>query len=147
MASTNIDSPCVQSHLTILQSVIARMASNSANCKTWCVTLVAAILVVGADGAKIRFALLALVPTLFFLLLDAYYLSLERCFRHKYDAFVENLSRDPSVASGMFVVKLNMTRAAKLRSLAESTLSVSILPFYGSLAIMIVVTWWLMHKQ
>jgi len=42
----------VQSHLTILQAVIQRMASNSASSKTWCVTLVSAILVIVADKGK-----------------------------------------------------------------------------------------------
>ncbi|WP_414544018.1 hypothetical protein [Nostoc sp. CCY0012] len=40
------DSNSVQSYLNILQGVIARMANNSASCKTWCISLVSAILVV-----------------------------------------------------------------------------------------------------
>ena len=42
-------SPSVQAHLGIIQGVIQRMATNSAACKTWCITIVSAILVVVAD--------------------------------------------------------------------------------------------------
>ena len=36
----------VRAHLSMMQSVITRMADNSRACKTWALTLVAAILVV-----------------------------------------------------------------------------------------------------
>jgi len=48
----NLDSPAVQSYLTILQDVIGRMASNSAGAKTWCIALVSAIIVVIADKGE-----------------------------------------------------------------------------------------------
>src|SRR5262245_30337239 len=32
-----VDAPSVQSHLTMLQGVVNRLAANSASCKTWCV--------------------------------------------------------------------------------------------------------------
>ena len=44
----NEESSAVQSHLTIMQGVINRMAENSRSCKVWCVTLVAATLVLVA---------------------------------------------------------------------------------------------------
>ena len=43
------ESPAIQAHLGIAQSVIQRMAANSASCKAWCIGLVSAILVVVAD--------------------------------------------------------------------------------------------------
>ena len=46
--SLNEESPAVQTHLTIMQGVIQRMAENSRSCKVWCVTLVAAVLVLVA---------------------------------------------------------------------------------------------------
>ncbi len=42
MDKVNFESGAVQSYLGILQGVINRMASNSAGCKTWCITLVSA---------------------------------------------------------------------------------------------------------
>jgi len=54
------ESPSVQAHLGILQGVIERMASNSTSSKSWCITIVSAILVVVADKNKPDYAFLAL---------------------------------------------------------------------------------------
>lgn len=85
------DSESVRAHLNISQGIISRMANNSANCKTWCVTLVAAILVLVARTDTPVYALIAFVPTILFLFLDAYYLELERYFRGLYNSFVSKL--------------------------------------------------------
>ena len=65
----NAESSAVQSHLTIMQGVIQRMAENSRSCKVWCVTLVAATLVLVARTGEPQHTLIALVPTLLFLFL------------------------------------------------------------------------------
>lgn len=85
------DSTSVQSHLTILQNVIQRMASNSTACKTWCITLVSAVLVIVADKGKPDYAFISFLPIIVFAFLDAYYLTLERSFRVRYDDFVNKL--------------------------------------------------------
>ena len=87
------NSLAVQKHLEIVQGVILRTAENSRSCKIWCVTLVAATLVLVARTGEPRHALIALIPTLLFLILDTYYLALERAFRNSYDAFVEKVYR------------------------------------------------------
>ena len=83
-----VESSAVQAHLTIMQGVIQRMAENSRSCKVWCVTLVAATLVLVARTGEPRHALIALAPTALFYLLDAYYLMLEKRFRKSYNTFV-----------------------------------------------------------
>ena len=85
--SLNEDPSSVQAHLTIMQGV----AQNSRSCKVWCVTLVAATLVLVARTGEPQHALIALVPTLLFLALDAYYLALERAFRNSYNTFLGKL--------------------------------------------------------
>ena len=47
-ANYGVESSAVQKHLEIMQGVIQRMAENSRSCKVWCVTLVAATLVLVA---------------------------------------------------------------------------------------------------
>ena len=97
MTDTKPDPEDIRAHLSMMQSVITRMAENSRACKTWAVTLVAAILVVvarfGSSNGESAFgyetALIALVPTILFWLLDSYYLALERGFRESYNRFVE----------------------------------------------------------
>ncbi|MGB2959578.1 MAG: hypothetical protein WBD30_11890, partial [Bacteroidota bacterium] len=71
----------IQAHLQIAQSVIQRMASNSSSCKAWCITLVSAILVIVAGKTDSQYALIAVIPTILFLVLDTYYLALENGFR------------------------------------------------------------------
>jgi hypothetical protein len=86
------ESTAVQSYLNILQGVISRMATNSANCKTWCITLVSAIIVIIVDKAKPNYVWIALLPIILFFLLDAYYLGQERSFRAIYNGFIQRLN-------------------------------------------------------
>jgi len=102
------NSQAVQSHLTILQSVIQRMAANSSSSKAWCVTLVSAILVIVADKGKPQYAWLALIPTILFLVLDAYYLSLERGFRNAYMSSPVRLLTESTNDSGLFARHASM---------------------------------------
>lgn len=87
----NETSASVQAHLGIMQSVIERMASNSTASKTWCITIVSAILVLVADRGNAELAFIAFLPTFLFLCLDSYYLALEKSFRSSYNIFVNKL--------------------------------------------------------
>lgn len=128
------DSPAVQAHLKITQSVIQRMASNSSSCKAWCITLVSAILVIVADKGKPSYALIAGVPTLLFLVLDTYYLALERCFRQSYNKFIEKLHVGRIVAADLYAVT---PTGSVVRTFFASLGSFSIWPFYATLGLMI----------
>lgn len=124
------NSEAVQAHLTITQSVIQRMASNSASCKTWCITLVSAILVVVADKGKPQLALIALIPILLFLALDTYYLALEKMFRNAYNVFIDKLHKGDINASDVYAVA---PVGSWPRTLAVSLRSFSVWPFYLTL--------------
>lgn len=101
----NESSASVQTHLGILQGVINRMASNSSQCKAWCITIVSAILVIIADKGKPDFAWLALLPTALFAFLDTYYLELEKGFRESYNQFVKKLHESCLAAEDLYSVK------------------------------------------
>lgn len=131
------ESPGVQAHLGILQAVIQRMASNSSSAKAWCITLVAAMLVVVADKGHPQYALIALIPTVLFLVLDAYYLALERGFRESYRLFIGKLHRGELRAADLYEVNPGGSLA---RGLVAALLSFSIWPFYMTLLAMILVT-------
>ena len=128
------DSPSVHTHLRLAQSVIQRMASNSASCKTWCITLVAAVLIIVADKGKPAYAFTAVVPAFLFLALDTYYLSLERRFREAYNEFIDKLHRKKLVASDFYAIT---PKGPRWKSLICSLCSFSIWPFYGMLGLMI----------
>ncbi|HMV48952.1 MAG TPA: hypothetical protein PLD20_29095 [Blastocatellia bacterium] len=81
-------------HLKMLQTVIARMAGNSFSVKTWCVTLVSALLGLGAKDAP-KMVFVAFLPVLMFWWLDAYFLHQERLFRELFDQ-VRNNGQDDS---------------------------------------------------
>ena len=59
-SNLGVESSAVQAHLTIMQGVIQRMAENSRSCKVWCVTLVAAIMVLVARTGRAEHTLIAL---------------------------------------------------------------------------------------
>ena len=135
----NEESSAVQAHLTIMQGVINRMAENSRSCKVWCVTLVAATLVLVARTGEPQHALIALVPTLLFLFLDSYYLALERAFIKSQNTFVAKLQRDELERADIYrVIPTGMGWRLVGRCLFGS---VSIWPFYLLVAITILLTW------
>lgn len=133
------ESESVSTHLSILQTIIGRMAANSTSCKIQCVVLVAGIIVLVAQTKTPDYVLLALIPTSLFLCLDIYYLTLERAFRKSYDGFVSKLHLNQILLKDLYVVspdnKYNkMPWVLPLRSNA-------IWPFYGALIITIILVW------
>ena len=135
----NENSSAVHAHLTMMQGVINRMAENSRSCKVWCVTLVAATLVLVARTGEPQHALIALVPTLLFVFLDSYYLALERAFIKSQNAFVAKLQSDDLQRSDVYrVVPTGMGWRLVGRCLFGSF---SIWPFYLLVAVTILLTW------
>ena len=137
----NHESSAVQKHLEIMQGVISRMAENSRSCKLWCVTLVAAVLVLVARTGEPKHALIALAPTLLFLFLDSYYLALERAFIKSQNTFVAKLHEDDLKRSDIFkVAPIGMGWRLIGRCLVGS---VSILLFYVPVIATILLACWL----
>ena len=134
------ESSAVQTHLNIMQGVIQRMAENSRACKMWCVTLVAAVLVLVARTGEAQHALIALVPTVLFLVLDAYYLALERAFISSYNRFVAHLHERSLSPLDLYAISpLGSVPQQTLRAL----LSFSIWPFYALMVATTLLAWWL----
>ncbi len=137
--SFDVESPAVQAHVEVMQGVISRMAENSRSCKVWCVTLVAAVLVLVARTGEPKHALIALVPTLLFLFLDSYYLALERAYIRAQNTFVGKLHKGELQVIDVYkVVPVGMGWGLVGRSLIGS---VSILPFYVLVAVTVLLAW------
>jgi hypothetical protein len=131
----------VKLYLPMIQSVISRMASNSASCKTWCVTLVTALFALAIDKNKPTAILLGLFPLVLFLFLDAYYLSLERDFIALYDEFVDKLQKNTAEINDAFNLKLrNNCFLQRLQATAVSFKSLAVWPFYGIILLTLIVT-------
>jgi len=123
-------------HLEILQKIIERMAANSSQCKTWCITVVSAVLVIVADKKDPNFAFIALFPSILFFGLDAYYLALEKAFRESYQSFVTDLHGDRLVYSDLYLVR----SPESLKKLFFCAIkSPSVWPFYLAIIAMVFV--------
>jgi len=131
---SDINSQAVQSHLSITQSVIQRMSTNSSSCKAWCITVVSAILVIVADKGNSQYAYIAIIPNILFLVLDTYYLALEKMFRNSYNDFINKLHNNKIDSADLFAV---VPKGSLFRTFFKSILSFSIWPFYLTLLIMI----------
>jgi hypothetical protein len=127
-------SQAVQAHLGIIQAVIERMAANSSSCKAWCIALVSAVLVVLADKSKPEYAWLAMIPTVLFLVLDAYYLGLEKGFRDAYNEFIEKLHRGRLESADLYAVA---PAGSPFWNFLSALRSFSVWPMYLTLVLMI----------
>lgn len=130
------NSQAVQSHLSIMQSVIQRMAANSSASKAWCITLVSAILVVVADKNKPEYLGIAVIPTLLFAALDAYYLALEKGFRDAYNAFIDKLHRGEIRPTDLYAV---VPTGSLGQQFGKALRSLSVWPMYLMLLVMIAI--------
>lgn len=139
MTEITIDSPSVQSYLSIVQGVINRMAANSAGCKTWCIALVSVILLIIADKGRPELVWLSLVPIVLFLFLDAYYLALERGFRDQYNTFIRKLHSGKATVDDVFIVSPGTGFWAILLDIVKAFASIAVWPFYGLLVLMLVI--------
>jgi len=134
----NEESPSVQAHLQIYQNIISRMAANSSAAKTWCITLVSAILVVVADKGKPDLALLALLPIVLFMFLDSYYLLMENRFRGTFNAFVKNLHESKLTVEDLYAVQPDKNST---KYVLKVIYSYAIWPFYIGLGVMVGLTY------
>ncbi len=143
MSPIDRDSASVQSYVSILQNIISRLASNSTACKTWCITVVSAIIVIIADKGKPEYIWISVVPLVLLFFLDSYYLGMERTFRILYNSFVKKLNDNTAEQQDIFVIAPITGFAQILLATMKAAGSVSIWPFYGLLTVMLVIvkTW------
>lgn len=139
MTIINHESSAVHTYINILQALINRMASNSAAAKTWCITLVSAIMVFASDNSLSDAVWIALIPVLLFLFLDAYYLGLERGFRLVYNEFIKKLHDGSAKSSDLYLFNLSPQSANIWLSTSKAILSTSVWPFYFFLILMLAI--------
>jgi hypothetical protein len=72
-------------HLQLVQGVVTRLATNSFLVKGWSLTVASALFGFGATRSEKPLVALGLLVAVVFMILDAYYLFLERAFRNLYD--------------------------------------------------------------
>lgn len=128
-----------EQYINLLHDIINRMAANSANCKTWMVTIVTAFMALQCSIQSINgWVLLGLLPVILFWYLDAMYLKLERGFRNRERDFMNSIynaktEEDRSnISLFNFKVLNNDVNDDKMgfKSTKNVWLSKSVLPFY-----------------
>lgn len=136
------DNPAVTAHVNLLQGIINRLANNSASCKTWCITLVGALVSLAGATRVPGIVTFALVPVVIFGFMDTMYLAQERAYRELYGEVI-NMIRDKTYSHA----NVFEARAPLRFSMFWSTLaSWSIFPVYLGLISMYAVahfTGWL----
>ncbi len=139
MTDTLISSSTEESwhkHLEFIEAVITRMAQNSYLLKGWTITLVAATFALSlgvANTANTLFLLAALIPTIAFAFLDAFYLRQERLFRKLYEDVRKR-------TSSVEVFSMNTEPYKnKVDSVVSIAITVSILPFYVPVGVLILI--------
>lgn len=106
------------------------MANNSFNVKTWTITLVVATLLFKGNNSHI---FIAFIPLVAFWFLDSYYLQQERLFRQVHNWIVKYR---PNHNDNLF--NMNPIRfKEKVQSVFRIMFSISTLPFYGGILIML----------
>ncbi len=130
----------VECHLKLTQDIISRMARNSALTKTWCATLVAAIMVLVARTEVPIYLWVAVVPIVLLCFVDTRYLAQEKAFRRSYNEFVKRLHRQELAQTALFVIGSDVSTKENWSAFG----SWSVLPFYAGMALAIVIMFVLM---
>lgn len=130
----------IVAHIQHLQTIAARMHESSRSAKNFNLVIVGAILTFGASTYKPNIILVALIPTLLFALLDAYYLRLEREIVDAQNQFLD-ASNDEKTAT-FLKLNLDSTLGHKIKSLFGSLASFSIWPYYLGMLISIGIVYW-----
>lgn len=141
MAKIKFDKDDIRLHLQLEQDIINRMASNSANCKTWLITIVAALTALQITRDDISsFGWLMPLLCLMFWYLDSYYLALEKKHRDKEKSFINTLSNlenspDGYEIDGLYDFSLQKDKCRFCEGIVKMGNS-STLPFYLTLIIL-----------
>jgi hypothetical protein len=123
------DNPVAIEHIKLLQGIVNRLANNSASCKTWCLTLVAALLSLAGMSRNPAVVPISLVPVVVFGFIDTMYLAQERAYRDLYKRMVGKMQDGSYALTDAFEASapISFTRFCR------AFLSWSIWPIYAGL--------------
>jgi hypothetical protein len=138
------DNPAATKHIDVLQGIINRLANNSSSCKTWCLTLISALLSLAGATKVPELAFLAIVPLLVFRYLDSRYLAQERAYRRKYNEIVKLIQDGDYLRGHVFSAGAAWTPADlndALKSWSVRPLYCTLIGFYGLYVIGYLLVW------
>ena len=121
------DSPATTAHIALLQGSITRLANNSASSKTWCLTLVAALLSLAGAAHAPQMIHATLVPILIFGFVDIMYLATEVAYRNLYTRVVQSIRDGAYTKSAVFEARAQPDAGCVIWAIG----SWSIFPYYA----------------
>jgi len=129
------DMPITQTHINTLQNIIARLSSYSMSCKTWAVTMVAALCVILVDSQNTKCSYIIFAPIIVFWFFDCYYLGLEKVFRNNYNDFLKSLDTETDIRDDMcFSLKVRRFGYCFIKAMFSPSTTL----LYGMLALIVV---------
>ena len=123
-------------YISLLQENIKRMATNSAKCKAWLITLVTAIAAFQNKNVALWVLLITIVV---FYILDCYYLGLERKFIAIQKEFVKAVKDNNEKEISDRLYSFDLMTINKYATIQSALTSKSTLPFYVLIFIAILV--------
>ena len=124
-----LDSEPTRHYLSLLQDNITRMASNSAGCKTWTITIVTTLLALTlADKTITEYLQVLYIPIFLFYILDSYYLSVEQRFRRIEEEFVCKAKIGEDTTDLLYA--FNIHKFTWYKQFFRATTSISVWPCY-----------------
>lgn len=118
-------------HLEFIQATINRMANTSFLLKGWSITIIAGLTALGVGRQQKMMIAVALVFTIAFWFLDAYFLWQERLFRDLYNE-VRKKAKDQ--------IDFSMdTKHLHKHKWYGTPFSITLLPFYGSVVVFLII--------
>jgi hypothetical protein len=120
-------------HMATIQGVITRFAGNSANCKTMCLTLVAAVLALLTANKDPQTLKIAYTITVLMAWMDAYYLSMERTAVELSKNCAKKIQNGTFTNSDLYHIIIGGKGWFAFKGAFSALTSHSIWPFYGVL--------------
>lgn len=131
----------VQGYISLLNSIINRMGSNSVNAKNWLMTILAAAIAIQWTQEQLDNVTWLLVPTLLFALTDCYYLGMERHFKKIEMDFIEAVRANDGFEAKLYSIPQS-SKCEQVDNTFGSMDSLSIWPFYIIVVAAIIVIWY-----
>ena len=127
-------------HLEFIQATITRMNQNSFQIKGWMITIISALLALYANSGNTIYTFIAIVPTIVFWFLDAYYLQQERKFRGVYNDVAGLSSENNRLEIREFEMPIQKYQCGKY-CYFNVLFSKTIFPLYGIVIVGLVIAY------
>ncbi len=128
-APLSMDSPAAVAHMNQMQAIVTRLSTQSASCKTWCLSLVSAFIALAGVTKLPMAASFTLLPIVVFGFLDTMYLAQENAHRTRQEQLALKLQAGTYLRCDVFMFGAPI-KATDVRGALGSW---SIAPVYGAL--------------